>query len=107
MFNLQLETVLENIKRDLRDFYKENLESLILYGSQARGDANKFSDIDILAILKSEINPYQEINRTSDIIAQCSLENDVVISCHFISSERFHRQNTPFLANIKREGTII
>ncbi len=96
-----------NIKRDLSDFYKENLESLILYGSQARGDAKEFSDIDLLTILRTEINPYKEIDKTGDIIAKYSLENDVVISCHFISSAKFHQQNTPFLANVKREGIIL
>ncbi|WP_030007228.1 nucleotidyltransferase domain-containing protein [Picosynechococcus sp. NKBG042902] len=107
MPNFQIKNILKNIKQDLKFLYQENLESIILYGSQARGDANRFSDIDILAILRSNIDPYQEINRTGEIIAKHSLDNNVAISCHFISSERFHQQNTPFLANVKREGIVI
>ena len=87
--------------------YQDQLEAIILYGSQARKDAKEFSDIDILVILKSEINPYHEIDTTSQIISQICLEYDVVISRHFISSEKFNKENNPFLYNVKKEGIMI
>ena len=78
-----------------------------MYGSQAREDATEYSDIDILVVLKSTINPYDEIDKTSEIIADLCLEYDVVISRHFISSEKFNNQNTPFIYNVKKEGIMI
>jgi len=103
----QLQIILQKVKQSLRKFYQDKLEKIILYGSQARGDATEYSDIDILVVLKSTINPYDEIDKTSEIIADLCLEHDVVISRHFISSEKFESQNTPFIYNVKKEGIII
>jgi len=49
------EKFLEKIKDDLLTFYGENLFSAIVFGSAARGDFRKGSDLDLLIILgKSE-----------------------------------------------------
>ncbi|BAQ64316.1 nucleotidyltransferase domain-containing protein [Geminocystis sp. NIES-3709] len=75
----QLKEILSQIKKSLINLYREQLEQIILYGSQARKDAQIDSDIDILVVLKTNINPYQEIDRTGDIIAKISLDYDVVL----------------------------
>ena len=103
----QLQIILHKVKQSLSKFYPDQLEKIILYGSQAREDATEYSDIDILVVLKSAINPYDEIDKTSEIIADLCLEYDVVISRHFISSEKFENQNTPFIYNVKKEGIMI
>jgi predicted nucleotidyltransferase len=103
----QLQIILQKVKQSLSKFYQDQLEKIILYGSQARGDATEYSDIDILVVLKSAINPYDEIDKTSEIIADLCLEYNVVISRHFISSEKFENQNTPFIYNVKKEGIMI
>ena len=103
----QLQIILQKVKQSLSKFYQDQLEKIILYGSQAREDATEYSDIDILVVLKSAINPYDEIDKTSEIIADLCLEYDVVISRHFISSEKFNNQNTPFIYNVKKEGIMI
>ena len=103
----QLNQILPQVKQYFCSFYREQLESIILYGSQAREDAKEDSDIDILVILKSVVNPYQEINKTSVFIADLCLKYDVVISRHFISETQFKKDNTPFLFNIRKEGIIL
>ena len=75
-----IQPILEEVKQALVNLYQDQLESIILYGSQARGDAREDSDIDILVVLKSAINPYQEIDKTSEIIAEICLKYDVFIS---------------------------
>lgn len=100
----KLELILKQIKQYFCSCYQEQLEAIILYGSQARQDAKEDSDIDILVVLKSSIDPYQEINKTSNFIAELCLKYDVVISRHFISSEKFKNNNTPFLYNVHQEG---
>jgi predicted nucleotidyltransferase len=103
----QLTEILNKVKQSLVNLYQDQLETIILYGSQARQDAKQFSDIDILVILKSNVNPYQEINHTSQIIAQICLDYDVVISRHFISLDKFKNSNTPFLYQIRKEGIVV
>ncbi|MFG6103814.1 nucleotidyltransferase domain-containing protein [Leptothoe sp. EHU-05/26/07-4] len=102
-----LALILEKVKQFLSNLYRERLQSIILYGSQAREDSRSDSDIDVLVVLNEPVNPYQEIDRTSQFIAHLCLEFDVVISRHFISVEKFHTENNPFLSNVKKEGMTV
>lgn len=88
----------------VQQLYGEQLQAVILYASQAREDAHEFSDIDILVVLDAPINPYREVDRTSEFIAQLCLDNDVMLSTHFIASDKFQNADTPFLQNIRNEG---
>lgn len=104
MKNQNLDRIIALVKQWFSEQYQENLEGLILYGSQARGDAKEDSDIDVLVVLKKVFNYREEIERTSKFIADLSLEYDTVISRAFISAQRFQEENSPFLLNIRREG---
>jgi uncharacterized protein len=97
-------TLLPILRTYFQTLYGKNLEQLILYGSQARGDAKPDSDIDILVILTHPVDAWTEIDRTSQFIADLCLEHTVVISTAFVSSHRFHQEKSPFFLNVHREG---
>jgi len=80
---------------------------VILYGSQARGEAKADSDIDLLIILKDPVNFWKEIERTGEFTSEFCLEHDVVISRAFISLFRFNQEFFPFFRNIHREGILV
>ncbi|MEO1094586.1 MAG: nucleotidyltransferase domain-containing protein [Cyanobacteria bacterium J06638_28] len=103
----QQDDLLSSVKQYLSELYGEQLKAVVLYGSQARGDAHEASDIDILIVLDGPINPYQEIDRTGKFTAQLCLDNDVVISTHFIASDKFQHSHTPFLQNVRNEGIVV
>ncbi|MEQ9232801.1 nucleotidyltransferase domain-containing protein [Coleofasciculus sp. E2-BRE-01] len=48
----QVTNILQELKSYLEKVYQQQLEKIILYGSQARGDAEPDSDIDVLIVLK-------------------------------------------------------
>jgi len=99
-----LKAILSGLKSELRATYCDRLVTTILFGSQARGDAQPGSDIDLLIVLKGSVDPATEIARLGPITAALSLANDVVISCVFISEERFATEQSPLLINVRREG---
>ena len=107
MKNQNLDRIVVLVKQWFHEQYQENLDELILYGSQARGDAQEYSDIDVLVVLKQAFNYREEIERTSQFIADLSLEYDTVISRAFISAQRFQDENSPFLLNVRREGVSL
>ncbi|MEB3188867.1 MAG: nucleotidyltransferase domain-containing protein [Snowella sp.] len=48
--NDSLKTILARLKRELKSHYGDRLKQLIMFGSQARGDAHPDSDIDVLVV---------------------------------------------------------
>ena len=105
--NLQTASIMTHLRRGLEALYGSRLKKLILYGSQARGDAVSGSDIDVLVVLDGPVNPYDEITRTGEITAALSLQYDVVISCVYVSAERYQKEQSPLLLNIHREGVLV
>ena len=107
---LTMETVIKNILDQLHyrfeAIYGDRLSNMLLYGSQARGDADPESDIDVLVVLKGEVSPCDEIEITIKDVAGISLENDVVVSCVFVSEEQFENEHSPLLMNARREGMV-
>ena len=89
------------------ELYGSRLVLLVLYGTQARGDAELGSDIDVLVVLEGEVAPFHEIEHVTPITADLSLKHDVVISCVYVSAERYYREKSPFMLNVRREGVAL
>jgi len=105
--NSEIQDIIVGLRQKLEMIYKERLVSIVLFGSQARGDAVSGSDIDILVVLKGTVNPGQEIARVGETTSMLSLKYDVVISCAFVSSDRYVTERSPFLLNVRREGVNV
>jgi predicted nucleotidyltransferase len=103
----QLSAILQNLRHQMEILYQDRLHSLILFGSQARGDANLDSDIDILIVLKDDIDSWTEIKRTGGIISQICLDNSILVTSLFVSVKQFITQDTALFRNIKKEGKYI
>jgi predicted nucleotidyltransferase len=105
--NSTLQPILKHLKQDLIALYGDRLCHLTLFGSQARGDQEPESDIDVLVVLQSPVNPGEEIKRTGKIVADLSLHHDVVISCLFMDEAHYQTRNSALLRNIRKEGVLL
>ena len=99
-----LKVILSELRRHLEAFYVDRLVKMVLYGSQARGDARPSSDIDVLVILKGPVNDFQETRRTEVAVADLCLRFDAVINWAFMDEEQFLHGGGPLLRNIRIEG---
>lgn len=104
MTDAELKSILTELKQRLSDLYGERLAQLVLYGSQARGDAEDGSDIDVLVVLRGEVNTSRELDTVGDVVYDLSYRHNTVVSCAFVTEERYARDEGPLIRNVHREG---
>ena len=102
-----LKAVLAQRRAGCEALYGPRLVHMILYGSQARGEAAPDSDINILVVLQGPVDPGAEISYTGHLTASLSLQYNVVISCAFVAEDRLRSERNPFLLNVHREGVPV
>jgi predicted nucleotidyltransferase len=102
--DVQVAQLLQTLRRELETVYGERLVSMLLYGSHARGEAAAGSDVDVAVILHGPVQPAEEISRMGGALASLALEYGVLVSCVFLSAERYEREQSPLLLNLRREG---
>ncbi len=78
-----------------------------LFGSRARGKARPDSDVDVLVVINGTFDYSDMIERTSPAVVDLSLKYETVISRAFVSKERFERERSPFLMNVRREAVAL
>lgn len=106
-----------NIQKILNDFLEEvkiilgnRLKKIVLYGSYARGDYNKSSDIDIMILTDlsdKEINEYSM--KIWEKSADIEIDKGIVISPLIRNMESFNSwlNVKPFYMNIVNEGVVL
>lgn len=93
--------------QQLELLYGKQLVQMVLFGSQARGDAEPDSDIDVLVVLKEPFNYANESERISFIVAPLCLKHNVVIGCAFVTREQFQQGDNAFFRNVQQEGIAV
>jgi len=103
----RLDQILQEYRQKLFELLGTNLDSLVLFGSQARGEAGPGSDIDVLCIMRKPFDYADLIRRTSQATSEISLKYDVVISRVFVTRAAYVAQATPFLMNVHKEQVAV
>lgn len=98
------ETALDEFVERVRKIYDGRFQTMILYGSRARGTAEEDSDVDVLVVLNPLDDFWTELSRLQTLAGPISLKHDVVFSAIPVSANEFEEPKTPLLINAKRDG---
>ena len=103
----RLNMIVEEYRRKLVSVLGDELDLIVIYGSQARGEAVEGSDIDVLCVMNNPFRYGDLISRTSWATAELSLKYDIVISRVFVTREAYESRSSPFLMNVHKEQLAI
>lgn len=107
----------KNVDNEIQKFVKkvqqllgDRLKKIILYGSYARGDYNKKSDVDIMILSDlsfKEIEDYRD--KISDIAYDIELDTGIILSPVIKNIEKYNSRihYVPFYKNVQKEGVVL
>ena len=103
---INIQKLLDELKKELVRVYGEQLKGVYLYGSYARGDNQPGSDVDVMIVLDSYQRYGDEIKRTSELNAKISLDYNLSVSRLFMTEERWRHEDSPLLRNVRAQGQL-
>lgn len=102
------QSVIEEFKRRIEQRFPGELVRLVVFGSQARGEATSDSDIDLLAVIHS--HDWQLGDRIRDLGYDLEVTHGLVLSIQVMSQRQYNERKalgSTFLANVEREGLAV
>ena len=101
-------TMKEDLPQGVVDLFSDSILAIILYGSVARNDNTDESDIDIVIIIKNEMDDATK-EQFIHWSAELDLRYDRVVSIIDTQEENMEkwRNVLPFYQNIQKEGIIL
>lgn len=96
--------VAQRMRKGLSDIYRKRLRGVFLYGSRARGEQDPDSDVDVLIVLDQVGRYGEELERTSKLASDLSLDTGVIVSRAFASERDWRTGAKPFLVSARADA---
>ncbi len=99
--------IMQDFAKRARKILGKALDSVIVYGSYARGDYSEFSDIDIMLLVSLDEAQIKHISdQISDLAFEYMMKYGVDISPVITNTDHFNYwvDNLPFYRNVRDEG---
>lgn len=96
--------VLNRIRNNLAGLYGNRYQGLVLYGSEARGDAGTTSDIDLLVLLDGPISWWRDMCTITNALYPETLELGRSIHARPVQTHTFETAPFPLYIQARLQG---
>ena len=105
MFNRQ---AMQKLKELLVSTFPSDIEKVILFGSQVKGDARKSSDYDVLVIVNHDYD-WKFKNKIYDTAWEIDFEHDILTDVKLISTNELQtlKGKQPFIQDAFEHGVVL
>lgn len=102
--------LLELLTLEIKTVFGDKLQRIVLYGSYARGEEDKESDLDVMIFVKipsDDLRQYRE--QVVDIEVDLSLKYDLMVSIILQAVDEYNKwlPVLPFFRNVQEEGVEV
>lgn len=100
--------VIVSLVRDLHETLGDEILSIRLFGSRARGDFHGDSDIDLFILVREKTSGIRE--KVSDLIADYIFDYDLPLSPVLYDLLEYHKNmelGSFFFENVEKEGALL
>lgn len=99
--------VLSDMRARLQAAFGERLKGVVLYGSQARGDASEDSDVDLLVLLDEPIRLGRDLETIVGALYGVQLQIDEPIHALPVSVHSYDSGSWALYRNAQQEGVRV
>jgi Uncharacterised protein family (UPF0158) len=104
---LDAEGVAHRVAADLKRLYRERLSGVLLVGPWARRDAHPESELELLVVLETVFDRWEERRRMDKVLWRHSIRNHTVVTVVPVTEEELEQGGTPLLARARAEGVRV
>lgn len=109
---MNISSIIDEFVKGVNEILGNRVKKIILYGSYARGDYNKSSDIDIMILTDlsdDDIVDYKQkiYNLAYDIEWNNNFDIDISPLVKNIDRFNYWLEALPFYMNVQREGVVL
>jgi uncharacterized protein len=100
------EALLSSIKERLLNVHGRRLRGVVLYGSEARGEAQPDSDIDVLVLLDGPVDYGADLRSNIDALYDLVLALERPISARPVDVAVYEAAQYPLYRHARAEGIV-
>jgi len=101
------EELLKEIKTHLTKAHGRRLRGVVLHGSEARGEAGRDSDIDLLVLLEGPVDYGRDLQTNLDALYPLALQAGRRISAKPVEAAEYETVECPLYQRAHREGIAL
>jgi len=98
------EALVKEIRNRLAAAHGARLRGIVLYGSEARGEAEPESDIDVLVLLEEPIDYGRDLQANLEALHPLAMELARRISAKPVSAKQYETGDCPLYRHAREEG---